>query len=717
MIDQADFGEAQHTVGRITASPAGLPGERLFSHAIPQMNFPSLRDWIFSLKTFFAGMLALYIAFYFDLPRPYWALASVYIVSNPFVGATRSKALYRALGTVLGAVAAVALVPPFAETPYLLSALIAIWTGVFVYISISTRAARNYVFLLASYSLSVIALPALSNPLSIFDVAVARTEEITLGIVCASIVGSVLFPNRLAPTLIERTNSWFREAALYGKESMAGRVAGALVTGSRQKMALSVRGFEFLLSQLAYDHVSPAILVRSEQLHGRMQLILPITAALADILATAQKSERVSPPGFAELLRDLERWIDAPLSEDPEREAPLFRKRITQLDPACNELTTWQAALLSSALSRLRQLVDLWVDCRTLRRIVVHDSGHWRPRYRHWRIGTRHAFLDQGLAVFSATSAALVIFVSSCLWIASGWQDGAAAVSLGAIGVCFFAALDEPVPMMITFLKCATLGVVISAFYLFVVLPSGQEFPLLVILFSFLFVPLGLLMSRPKWALISTLVALTTATFLGIDSVYDANILSFLNGNLAGLAGVMFASVMTGVIRPFGMDAATARLIRSSWRDVVLSGSALSLDQQRDLNARMLDRLMQLIPRVAASDDYKHPSTESLRDMRVALNTLDLRRFSGKISGELPVVLNRVLDDVRSHYERCLESGERQPVPPMLAVDVDAAVTRIMAGFAAAPDEPGYKLRKGVLHALIGLRLSLLPGATPVDAP
>src|ERR1700761_5144553 len=210
------------------------------------MNLPSLRDWIFSLKTFVAGMLALYIAFYFSLPRPYWALASVYIVSNPFVGATRSKALYRVIGTVLGALASVALVPPFAETPYLLSAVIALWTAVFVYISISTRAARSYVFLLASYSLSVIALPALSNPLSIFDVAVARTEEITLGIVCASIVGSTLLPNRLAPTLIERTDSWFRDAALYVQESLAGHVAGALVSGSRQKMAASLRGFEFL---------------------------------------------------------------------------------------------------------------------------------------------------------------------------------------------------------------------------------------------------------------------------------------------------------------------------------------------------------------------------------------------------------------------------------------------------------------------------------------
>jgi uncharacterized membrane protein YccC len=172
------------------------------------------------------------------------------------------------------------------------------------------------------------------------------------------------------------------------------------------------------------------------------------------------------------------------------------------------------------------------------------------------------------------------------------------------------------------------------------------------------------------------LVALTAATFLDIGNAYDANILSFLNANLAGLAGVTFASVMMGGIRPFGTDAAMARLTRSSWRDVVLSGTALSVDQQRDLNARMLDRLMQLIQRVAPSEDYTHPSIESLRDMRIALDTLDLRRLSGKFSGELPVVLNHVLDEVRSHYEQCLESGERQSVSPTLAVDVDAAIAR-----------------------------------------
>ncbi|MFM0339425.1 FUSC family protein [Paraburkholderia fungorum] len=681
------------------------------------MNLPSLRDWIFSLKTFLAAMLALYIAFWFDLPRPYWALASVYIVSNPFVGATRSKALYRVIGTILGASASVLLVPPFAETPYLLSALISLWTGVFVYISISTRAARNYVFLLASYSLSVIALPSVANPLNIFDVAVARTEEITLGIACASIVGSVLFPSRLAPTLIERTDAWFRDAVVYAQESLAGRTAGERVSGSRQRMAVTVRGFEFLLSQLAYDHASPYILARGEELQGRMQLMLPITSALADTLAATLQRGVGTEGEFGELLGAIGRWMDEPLSDDPEREAALLRARIARLEPAPGELATWRGALLSGSLWRLRQLVDLWVDCRTLRYIVVHETGSWRPRFRHWRIGVKHSFLDRGLALFSASSAAFVIFVSSCIWIASGWQDGAAAVSLGAIGCCFFASLDEPVAMMLNFLKSAAVGVAISAFYLFVVLPNGQDFPVLVIFFAFLFVPLGLLMPRPKWSLISTLVALNTATFLGIDSVYDANFLTFVNANLAGLAGVLFASVLTGVLRPFGTEAAADRLARSSWKDVILSVSALPLEQQRDLSARMLDRLVQLIPRHASSDEDLHPATQSLRDMRIALNSLDLCRLSGKFARDVATALGHVLEGVRLHYERCVASGKPQSVPSKLAADIDAVVRQIMSEFAAGPDAPGSQRRKATLHALVGLRLSLFPDAKPEGAP
>ncbi|MBN9116049.1 MAG: FUSC family protein, partial [Pandoraea sp.] len=50
------------------------------------LTWPSSRDWIFSIKAFLASMLALYIALALGLPRPYWAMATVYIVSHPLTG-------------------------------------------------------------------------------------------------------------------------------------------------------------------------------------------------------------------------------------------------------------------------------------------------------------------------------------------------------------------------------------------------------------------------------------------------------------------------------------------------------------------------------------------------------------------------------------------------------------------------------------------------------
>ena len=41
------------------------------------MNLPGWRDWVFSFKTFAAAMLALFLALWIDLPKPYWAVGTV----------------------------------------------------------------------------------------------------------------------------------------------------------------------------------------------------------------------------------------------------------------------------------------------------------------------------------------------------------------------------------------------------------------------------------------------------------------------------------------------------------------------------------------------------------------------------------------------------------------------------------------------------------------
>ena len=60
------------------------------------MKKPTFGELLFSLKSFAAAMLALYVAMRMGLPRPFWAMLTAYVVSNPFSGAVRSKAIYRA---------------------------------------------------------------------------------------------------------------------------------------------------------------------------------------------------------------------------------------------------------------------------------------------------------------------------------------------------------------------------------------------------------------------------------------------------------------------------------------------------------------------------------------------------------------------------------------------------------------------------------------------
>ncbi|MGO4705562.1 FUSC family protein [Microvirga sp. 2MCAF38] len=50
------------------------------------MQQPSWREVVFSIKTFGAAMLALYIAFRLNLTQPSWAMLTALIVSQPIAG-------------------------------------------------------------------------------------------------------------------------------------------------------------------------------------------------------------------------------------------------------------------------------------------------------------------------------------------------------------------------------------------------------------------------------------------------------------------------------------------------------------------------------------------------------------------------------------------------------------------------------------------------------
>ena len=167
---------------------------------------------VFSMKTFAAAMLALVTALLLDMQRPYWAMLTVYITAQPLVGATFSKAAYRIIGTVIGAAATVVAIPNLVNAPELLCLAIASWVGLCVYLSLLDGTPRSYAFMLAGYTVALIGFPSVSSPETVFDTAVARVQEVSLGIVCASLVSMLVLPRSLSSALAARADAWLADA-------------------------------------------------------------------------------------------------------------------------------------------------------------------------------------------------------------------------------------------------------------------------------------------------------------------------------------------------------------------------------------------------------------------------------------------------------------------------------------------------------------------------
>lgn len=683
-------------------------------------SWPSARQWLFSLKAFAASMLALYIALALGLPRPYWAMATVYLVSHPLTGATRSKAAYRVVGTLLGATAAVVTVPLLVNAPVLLMGAIALWTGALLYLSLLQRTPRSYVFLLAAYTLPIVALPAVTAPAQVFDIAVARIEEIVIGIVCAGMVGAIVFPAKVAPALRARSATWLADAALWATDMLsADPDANATRHGSRHRLAADILALDQLIVQLSYDTESADTLRHARALRERMTMLLPVLSSLAGLLQALRQHAAGIPEHLARHMAEMSSWIRAG-----------FDGPAPALEPAAGPWAEygrapgWHAGLVATANDRLRTLAELCEDCHALQRGIGDrgtgaDALPVRPGDRGARVekAERAHHHDHGMLLFYACSTSLAVFCAGLLWIASGWEDGAGAVAVASITCCFFATIEEPRPVAHTFMRWSTFCFAVSSFYLFLVVPNAHNFETLVGMLALPYMGIGMLISRPGFNLIAMLLSVNTASFANVQSIYDTNFLATFNASLASIGGMLFAPLWAMTTRPFGARVAAHRLIRASWKDLAQAATRRESPGQAKLGGRMLDRLSQLVPRLAASDDKM--SSDGFAELQVGFGALALQRNLTLLSPAARRAVTRVLNAIAGHFRARLKAGHAMAPPAALADRIDKAILAVSAhadgkggvGDALAVGESA----RGAMAALIALRVALYP-AEPASA-
>jgi uncharacterized membrane protein YccC len=657
---------------------------------------------IFACKTFFAAALALLAALWLDLPRPYWAMATVYITSQPLAGATSSKAVYRLLGTASGAVATVAMVPNFVDAPELLCLAMALWVGLCLYLSLLDRQPRSYGFMLAGYTVALIGFPAVSDPGSIFDLALARVEEISLGILCATLVSTVLLPRSVAPAVAGRVESWLKDARRLARDVLVGNGSEQELNAQRLKLATDAVEINALAGHLSYDRMADANTVRSLQLLRRhMIMLLPLLASIADRIA-ALSSLRKTHAALEPLLDRIVHWL---MSDGFSKREPVddLGHAIAELRPNLDADASWDQIVLANLLIRLRDLVDISGDCRALERAIAEGSDPTQVRLAFEPeagvVPSRHR--DHALALWSATGAVAAILLCCVLWIATGWADGASAPMMAAVGCSFFAAQDDPAKGISSFGWWSLVAVIVVGIYLFAIIPAVTDIEVLIAALAPTFLLYGVLMARPATSFIGMALAANTATLLALQSTYAAEFQSYANSSIAFLFGMAMAAVVTKLGRTVGAEWIAQRLMKTSWTTLAVTAERRGLNDRAAFAGLMLDRLGLLTQRIAAMDEADRSDVANLSQLRVGLNIIDLRRARRLLAPSTREAIDDMLTVLAVAARNHAAGGA---IPRELLERIDLALARTV-------EEPAGKPREDALIGISGIRRGLFPNA------
>lgn len=657
---------------------------------------------LFSFNCFAAALLALWLGFTLDLPRPYWAVMTVYIVSQPLAGAVRSKAIYRMIGTFLGAAFAVLTVPVLVDSPMLLSLVLALWVGGCLFISLLDRTPRAYVVMLAGYTAALIAFPTVSQPDQIFNVAVWRVEEIVLGILCATITHSLFFPRPVGTVLQQRMSAWLKDGDSWALDILRGNDRTQTLS-DRRHLAAATSEIYLLSVLLPFDTSAmrdTGTVVRA--VHQRLLILIPVLSGVADRLAALQ--------GATGLIRSeldaVAHWIEGGAES---ADAPALVQRLTQIKFA-DMGSDWHALLCESLVERLQDMIlNLGEAHALLLHLKQPDtelSADLAKAVSTQKVRPLHR--DMGLAAISGLSVICSIMFVCFIWIATGWPEGGVAAALAGAFCAIFAALDDPAPAIVGFGIFSGFGILVAALYQFAVLPGIDGFVLLSLVLAPVFMLAGAAMVGRRTGLPALAFVLGLSSALALQETFNTNFADFININTAQYVALWVSLVITRSLRSMSVDAAAHRLLVLSWTKLAALAQRERTVDLLDLAAQLVDRLGLVTSKLAASGSRAGIDAEdALTDVRIAMNLAMLQQSRADFTPVQSEAVTKMLAFVGQYFADLAAGRASRPGDHLLA-----AINDSLAEVVVIPD--GQK--RGSVTALVGLRRNLFPDALAFHA-
>jgi uncharacterized membrane protein YccC len=566
-----------------------------------------------------SALFALFIAFCFDLPNPWWALLTVFFTSLPgHHGGIFAKAAYRVGGTLIGLAFTLAIVPNLVNDPELLIAVLSAWLGACLFVAGLNRTPRSYLAMLAGYTAILVGLPVIDDPTNIFDVVVARTEEIIIGVVCACAVHGSIFPRRLHDVIAEKVDACLVQAESWTEAALSGRSDAPV---HRLQYATAVADLAMASATLLYETPRGAnrmAVVRS--LIERLSSLLPFFDAIAERVHQLRGQGALSTDIFASI-GHATKYITA-ARESPAREdlaLPTLRR-------SANTRSDWPSMERVALFHGLRRYCQAFRECCVLRAALRDPAVRLSTEQRSLS-ASASSFQLQGdplLAARSGLAAAVAVMACGYLSIGVEWLAGTLAMGIAAVFASLFSSIDDPRPILRKCLAWTLISLPVGFIYVFAILPSVNDFLSLIAVQLPLFFLCAYWISLPKRFIPGICLAVITTSTIGLRSSYAGNLEAFSNLAIASVLGSVLSLATISIMRVIGASAAARRVVRQGWRDLAHLAWP-GEPTYAGFVMRSVDRIALLLPRISPGSGA---ADLELRELRLGANLHQLTQAS-----------------------------------------------------------------------------------------
>lgn len=503
------------------------------------------RAWIFVGKSLLAIYLAAWLAMWLQLEQPATTMITVAIVIHPHSGMVLAKSFYRVIGTLCGSLCGLLLLSLFPQQRELFLLSLSAWVALCAGGAMLYRNFMSYGFVLAGYTAAIVSLPAISQPLGVFDSAVMRVSEVLLGIVVAAVISDLVFPERLRLILRQSARAQFAKFIDFVRGSTGGGIPRAQMEQAHLASVRAAVGLEDLRASVIFE--DPEVHARSTRMRLLNQRYMAASTSFQSLHHLINRLQRRGRAAVAEALIALYRPIGDALTTEPaqQHDPAVLAARLAECLDTLAVSAQSARALFDDQSQRLEFDTGAALLLRfagELRDFTLTEDSLRGKQLRgsvdrvHFRRGNDWAGAAVAVLRTFLTMASLSIF-----WIASSWSYGASAMLLATIFSGLLAASPNPIGAAAHTAQGYVAGMLAAFIVVFVLLPGSDGFAML------LAASAGLMAIGPYLRTRDTLPGVGAGYMLGFvyilalknPMVYDP--VHFFNEAIAQVAGLGLA--------------------------------------------------------------------------------------------------------------------------------------------------------------------------------